>query len=144
MPELVKASITRTRRSVWKFRKWYPFTVLQPFNQEKTLVTYQDITLSYWKLPIIRTRTVNTGCKSTGEPTWCGFQSLSKMTTVSAACRLRPRPPALVLSRKIKYWEPSSLNFFNSVARSSDLVVPETPNVINIEISVKLTLTKSA
>lgn len=61
--------------------------------------------------------------------TWWGFQSLSKMTTVSAACRLRPRPPALVLRRKMKYWEPSSLNFFSSAARSSDLVVPETRNL---------------
>lgn len=67
---------------------------------------------------------INIGCADGN--TWCGFQSLSKMTTVSAACRLRPRPPALVLSRKMKYWDPSSLNFFNSDARSSDLVVPET------------------
>lgn len=59
-------------------------------------------------------------------PTWWGFQSLSKMTTVSAACRFRPSPPALVLRRKMKYWDPSSLNFFSSAALSSDLVVPET------------------
>lgn len=32
----------------------------------------------------------------------CGFQSLSKMTTVSAVARLMPRPPALVLSRNAK------------------------------------------
>ncbi len=68
--------------------------------------------------------------KSTGACTWCGFQSLSKMTTVSAACRLSPSPPALVLSKKMKYWDPSSLNFFSRAARSSDLVVPETPNMI--------------
>lgn len=56
------------------------------------------------------------------------------MTTVSAACRLRPRPPALVLSRKMKYWDPSSLNFFSSNARSSDLVVPITPNTDHLEM----------
>lgn len=56
--------------------------------------------------------------------TWCGFQSLSKMTTVSADCRLRPKPPALVLSRKTKYSEASSLKFFSSMPRSSALVVP--------------------
>jgi len=33
--------------------------------------------------------------------TW-GFQSLSKMMTVSAVARLMPRPPARVLSRKAK------------------------------------------
>ena len=32
----------------------------------------------------------------------CGFQSLSKMTTVSAAVRLMPCPPARVVSRKAK------------------------------------------
>lgn len=70
--------------------------------------------------------------------TWCGFQSLSKMTTVSAACRLRPRPPALVLSRKMKYWDPSSLNFFSSAARSSDLVVPETSKMFLISEQLRL------
>jgi len=34
-----------------------------------------------------------------GLPT-CGFQSLSKMMTVSAAVRLMPTPPARVESRK--------------------------------------------
>lgn len=62
--------------------------------------------------------------------TWWGFQSLSKITTVSAACKLRPRPPALVLSRKTKYCEPCSLNCFKSNARSSDFVVPVTKRVI--------------
>lgn len=57
--------------------------------------------------------------------TWWGFQSLSNMTTVSAAWRFKPRPPALVLSKKMKYWDPGSLNFFSKAARSSDLVVPE-------------------
>lgn len=56
--------------------------------------------------------------------TWWGFQSLSKMTTVSALCRLRPRPPALVLSRKMKYCDSGSLNVFRSMPRSSALVVP--------------------
>lgn len=67
-------------------------------------------------------------CSVSLAPTWWGFQSLSKMTTVSAACRFRPSPPALVLRRKMKYWDPSSLNFFSSDALSSDLVVPETSN----------------
>ena len=56
--------------------------------------------------------------------TWCGFQSESKMMTVSADCRLRPRPPALVLRMKMKNSEPGALNFSSSRPRSSDLVVP--------------------
>lgn len=56
--------------------------------------------------------------------TWWGFQSLSKMMTVSADCKLRPRPPALVLSKKTKYSEAGSLKVFSSVPRSSALVVP--------------------
>lgn len=56
--------------------------------------------------------------------TWWGFQSLSKMTTVSALCRFSPRPPALVLRRKMKYWDSGSLNIFRSMPRSSALVVP--------------------
>lgn len=46
------------------------------------------------------------------------------MMTVSADCRLRPRPPALVLSRNTKYSEAGSLNVFSSMPRSSALVVP--------------------
>ena len=38
-------------------------------------------------------------CKS-----FCGFQSLSKMTTVSAVARLTPRPPARVDNKKQKSW----------------------------------------
>lgn len=47
------------------------------------------------------------------------------MTTVSADCRLRPRPPALVLSRKIKYSDSGSLNVFSNIPLSSAFVVPE-------------------
>lgn len=36
----------------------------------------------------------------------CGFQSESKMMTVSALCRLRPTPPARVETRKIQCREP--------------------------------------
>ncbi|KAG7281629.1 hypothetical protein CRUP_019141 [Coryphaenoides rupestris] len=54
-----------------------------------------------------------------------GLQSESKMTTVSADCRLRPRPPARVLSRKMKYWDSGSLKDFSSMPRSSALVVPD-------------------
>lgn len=57
--------------------------------------------------------------------TWWGFQSLSKIITVSAAWRFKPSPPALVLSKKMKYCDPGSLNFFKRAARSSDFVVPE-------------------
>lgn len=67
--------------------------------------------------------------------TWWGFQSLSKMTTVSAAWRFKPRPPARVLSKKMKYWDPGSLNFFSKAARSSDLVVPEGIRKINLPIN---------
>jgi hypothetical protein len=44
--------------------------------------------------------------------TWrsfCGFQSLSNMMTVSAVARLMPRPPARVDSRKQKSCEPGAL-----------------------------------
>ena len=44
--------------------------------------------------------------------TWesiAGFQSESNMTTVSAVCRLRPRPPARVDSRKQNAADPSAL-----------------------------------
>lgn len=44
--------------------------------------------------------------------------------TVSADCKLRPRPPALVLNRNTKYSEAGSLNVFSSIPRSSALVVP--------------------
>ena len=64
--------------------------------------------------------------------TWCGFQSLSKMMTVSADCRLRPRPPALVLSRNTKYSEAGSLNVFSSMPRSSALVVPMWKGMIRV------------
>lgn len=47
------------------------------------------------------------------------------MTTVSADCRLRPRPPALVLRRKIKYSDSGSLNVFSNIPLSSAFVVPE-------------------
>lgn len=44
---------------------------------------------------------------------------------MSADCKLRPRPPALVLRRKIKYSDSGSLNVFSNIPRSSALVVPE-------------------
>lgn len=56
--------------------------------------------------------------------TWWGFQSLSKMITVSADWRFSPSPPARVLSRKMKYSEPGSLKVFSSMPRSSAFVVP--------------------
>ncbi len=55
---------------------------------------------------------------------WCGFQSESKMMTVSAVCRLSPSPPALVERRKMKYSEFLSLKALSMSARSSDLVIP--------------------
>lgn len=63
---------------------------------------------------------ISPGCPRT----WWGFQSLSKMMTVSADCRLSPKPPALVLSRNTKYWNAGSLKFLSSMPRSSALVVP--------------------
>lgn len=65
------------------------------------------------------------------------------MTTVSAAWRFKPRPPALVLSRKMKYWDPGSLNFFSRAARSSDLVVPEGIRKINLPINSCLKIVQS-
>lgn len=70
--------------------------------------------------------------------TWWGFQSLSKMMTVSADCRFRPRPPALVLSRNTKYSEAGSLNVFSSMPRSSALVVPIGGGLKKKKISVTL------
>ena len=51
--------------------------------------------------PPLRART----CRS-----FCGFQSESKMMTVSAAVRLMPTPPALVQMRNANRWSPGSLN----------------------------------
>ena len=34
---------------------------------------------------------------------WCGFQSLSKIMTVSAVCKFKPSPPARVLRKRINY-----------------------------------------
>ena len=53
----------------------------------------------------------------------CGFQSESKMMTVSADCRLSPCPPARVERRKTKY-EKSLLKVWRSAPRSSPLVCP--------------------
>ena len=55
---------------------------------------------------------------------WCGFQSLSKMMTVSAVWRFNPRPPARVLRMNKKYSEPGRLKSANRAPRSSAFVVP--------------------
>lgn len=47
-----------------------------------------------------------------------GFQSLSKMTTVSAVARLMPRPPARVDSRKAKSRDPGALKCSIACKRS--------------------------
>jgi len=39
----------------------------------------------------------------------CGFQSESKITTVSAVARLIPSPPARVERRKINFSEPGQI-----------------------------------
>ncbi len=49
-----------------------------------------------------------------------GFQSESKMMTVSAVCRLRPKPPARVDSIKRKYGESGALNASNSRALNAE------------------------
>ena len=49
----------------------------------------------------------------------CGFQSLSYIMAVSAACRLSPTPPVLVLSRNTNAGLSSSLNSCTSLPRSS-------------------------
>ena len=59
------------------------------------------LTSSFW--PILWALAM--ACRS-----FCGFQSLSKMITLLAVCRLIPRPPALVESRKQKSLEFGSLN----------------------------------
>ncbi len=59
--------------------------------------------------------------------TWrsfCGFQSLSKMMTVSAVARLMPRPPARVDSRKQKSCEPGALKWSIAFLRSSPFIPP--------------------
>ena len=53
-----------------------------------------------------------------------GFQSLSKMTTVSADARFRPSPPARVDSRKTKAGLDGSLNRAMRRSRSSAAVDP--------------------
>ena len=54
----------------------------------------------------------------------CGFQSESKRMTVSALCRLRPRPPARVESMNMKWGELGALNCASRSPRSSPLVLP--------------------
>lgn len=46
------------------------------------------------------------------------------MMTVSALCKFRPKPPARVDSKNMKYSELASLNFFSSSPRSSAFVIP--------------------
>ena len=55
---------------------------------------------------------------------FCGFQSLSKMMTVSAVARFTPRPPARVDSRKQKSCESSALKWSNACFRMSPRIVP--------------------
>ena len=55
---------------------------------------------------------------------FCGFQSLSKMMTVSAVARFTPRPPARVDSRKQKSCESSALKWSNACLRMSPRIVP--------------------
>ena len=55
---------------------------------------------------------------------WWGFQSESKIMTVSAVWRFSPRPPALVERRNMKYSEPLQLNSFSMSPLSSALVMP--------------------
>jgi hypothetical protein len=49
------------------------------------------------------------------------YQSESKITTVSAVCKFKPRPPARVDKMKMKYGESGALNFANKEPRSSPL-----------------------
>ncbi|KAF0267757.1 hypothetical protein FOG48_03172 [Hanseniaspora uvarum] len=44
--------------------------------------------------------------------------------TVSAVCKFKPRPPALVDNKKQKYSESGALNSFNITVLSSVLVPP--------------------
>mmetsp|Transcript_12777 Transcript_12777/g.21249 ORF Transcript_12777/g.21249 Transcript_12777/m.21249 type:complete len:290 (+) Transcript_12777:1075-1944(+) len=53
-----------------------------------------------------------------------GFQSLSKMMTVSAVAKLIPKPPARVDSRNKKYGESGRLNCATRRSRSSADVLP--------------------
>ena len=53
-----------------------------------------------------------------------GFQSLSKITTVSAVARLIPRPPARVDRRKQKSVLPSALKWSSAWALTSPLTPP--------------------
>mmetsp|Transcript_25148 Transcript_25148/g.86125 ORF Transcript_25148/g.86125 Transcript_25148/m.86125 type:complete len:249 (-) Transcript_25148:1693-2439(-) len=59
-------------------------------------------TVSFWPMRCAR----DWACRS-----FCGFQSLSKMITVSAVARLMPRPPARVESRNAKSELPSALKW---------------------------------
>ena len=75
--------------------------------------------------------TNTSACSASPAPTHTGLQtravlaqSLSKMMTVSAVCRLRPRPPARVDRMKMKYSESGALNFTSSSPRSSAFVAP--------------------
>ena len=78
-------------------------------NLDKQLVTY----LAQKSRNKIRT------CKS-----FCGFQSESKMMTVSAVAKLIPRPPARVDRRKQKSCDPSALKCSNAFRLNSPLIPP--------------------
>lgn len=54
----------------------------------------------------------------------CGFQSESKMTTVSAVAKLMPSPPARVESRKRNLGDSGALNASMAASRSSPDVEP--------------------
>ena len=72
-------------------------------------------------------------CKS-----FCGFQSESKMITVSAAVKLIPRPPALVQRRKTKRSESSRENRSMAACRSGPRTLPSILSNICLHKSIRL------
>jgi hypothetical protein len=50
--------------------------------------------------------------------------TVASSRTVSAVCKLRPKPPARVDKMKIKYGESGALNCASKSARSDDFVEP--------------------
>jgi len=104
----------------FKFKASYLAAAKIRSSTELTVISLRTLTSFF--CPILCAR--SWACRS-----WCGFQSESKMTTVSAVWRLRPKPPARVDKRKMKYSEFAMLKIFNISPRSSLFVMPSSLDI---------------
>ena len=108
----------------YRFKTSYLAAAKIRSSTEFTVISLRTLTSFFF--PILCAR--SWACRS-----WWGFQSESKMTTVSAVWRLSPKPPARVDNKKMKYSEFAMLKIFNISPRSSLFVMPS-----NLEINDEL------